>query len=447
MAGVNAQFNEFINLDVHDNGVDPGNDHGIYISASNNLIEGSAFFRNASHGIHIHGDTPNNNVVRFNLSYDNSRTGAWGAGIGIYTGSGNLVYNNIVWGNNDGLWINYNVSDSKIYNNTIYGNADYGLLIGDGATGGGGTTNNIIRNNIVIGGRLGVLVDAGIATTLSNNLTTDPKFVNAAGADFHLQAGSPAIDAGIAIAEVYTDFDGIARPQGTAYDIGAYEFANISSPPAAPSSSTATANNTPNQHHHPPPSAPTWPSAPINLVAQCSADGTQATVSWSGVNDATAYALRVNYLGNDGAGCLDGWYCSDPLDKIVENYGGTSYVANVTPSQPYNFWVHGMLGGNYGDAGGSSFTCDGPPPPSNPPLLISSLNLTWQDNSTNEDGFQIERKIGTDGLYIPIASVAANYNFYLDTVLVSGTTYCYRVRGFNSSEISGYTNEACATAP
>ena len=557
VAGVNAQFNEFINLDVHDNGVDPVNDHGIYVSTSNNLIEGSAFFRNASHGIHIHGDTPNNNVVRFNLSYDNSRTGAWGAGIGIYTGRGNLVYNNIVWGNNDGLWINYDVSDSKVYNNTIYSNADYGLLIGD-ATTGGGTTNNIIRNNIVIGGRLGVLVDAGIATTLSNNLTTDPKFVNAAEADFHLQAGSPAIDAGIAIAEVYTDFDGIARPQGTAYDIGAYEYAHILPPPAAPSSSTATAINTfnqappppppsaptwpsapinlvaqcsadgtqatvswngvndatayalrvnylgndgpgcldgwycsnpldkivenyggtsyaanvtPSQPYNfwvhamlggnygdagsfsfrcdgpPPPSAPTWPSAPINLVAQCSADGTQATVSWNGVNDATAYALRVNYLGNDGPGCLDGWYCSNPLDKIVENYGGTSYAANVTPSQPYNFWVHAMLGGNYGYAGSFSFRCDGPPPPSNPPLPISSLNLTWQDNSTNEDGFQIERKIGTDGLYIPIASVAANYNFYLDTVLVSGTTYCYRVRSFNSSEISGYTNEACATAP
>jgi hypothetical protein len=76
-----------------------------------------------------------------------------------------------------------------------------------------------------------------------------------------------------------------------------------------------------------------------------------------------------------------------------------------------------------------------------------ALKLTWQDNSTNEDGFQIERKLEPGGFYIQLASVTANINFYVDTDSVSGTTYCYRVRAVNSSEISGYTNEACATAP
>jgi hypothetical protein len=76
-----------------------------------------------------------------------------------------------------------------------------------------------------------------------------------------------------------------------------------------------------------------------------------------------------------------------------------------------------------------------------------ALTLTWQDNSTNEDVFQIERKLEPGGLYIQIASVTANFNFYVDTDSVSGTRYCYRVRAVNSSEISAYTNEACATAP
>lgn len=58
----------------------------------------------------------------------------------------------------------------------------------------------------------------------------DPLFVNAAGADFHLQAGSPAIDAGSAVSAPATDFDGVARPQGAGFDIGAFERA---SPPAA----------------------------------------------------------------------------------------------------------------------------------------------------------------------------------------------------------------------
>ena len=69
----------------------------------------------------------------------------------------------------------------------------------------------------------------------SNNKIEDPLFVNTAGLDFKLQAGSPAIGAGVAHA-VYTtfedlwggrsirfDFDGVARPQGAAWDMGAFE--------------------------------------------------------------------------------------------------------------------------------------------------------------------------------------------------------------------------------
>jgi hypothetical protein len=102
----------------------------------------------------------------------------------------------------------------------------------------------------------------------------------------------------------------------------------------------------------------TWPAAPNNLVAQCSTNGSQATLSWSSVNGATNYAVRVNSRSNDGAGCLDGWFCNDPPDKIVNNNNGiTSYMANIAPGQAYDFWVHALQGSNYGAAGVASFTC------------------------------------------------------------------------------------------
>ncbi|MGL4234223.1 MAG: hypothetical protein ACRCWJ_22910, partial [Casimicrobium sp.] len=69
------------------------------------------------------------------------------------------------------------------------------------------------KNNILRG-------DATLATTnASNNLlsATDPRFNDAANADFTLRADSPALDAGVAIAGITDAF------QGSAPDIGAYE--------------------------------------------------------------------------------------------------------------------------------------------------------------------------------------------------------------------------------
>jgi hypothetical protein len=69
---------------------------------------------------------------------------------------------------------------------------------------------------------------AGI-TTGSGNVTAEPIFVDAAAADFHQAAGSPTIDKGVLTAGDTkmgtSDFDGQARTQGDAPDIGADERA------------------------------------------------------------------------------------------------------------------------------------------------------------------------------------------------------------------------------
>lgn len=59
----------------------------------------------------------------------------------------------------------------------------------------------------------------------------NPLFVNESTLDFHLQPTSPCINKGLTIAGVTNDFDGVVRPQGAAYDIGAFEYtANLPSP-------------------------------------------------------------------------------------------------------------------------------------------------------------------------------------------------------------------------
>ena len=57
-----------------------------------------------------------------------------------------------------------------------------------------------------------------------NSLFVDPGFVNVSDSNFHLTENSPAKDAGATLPTVTTDLDGIARPQGADYDIGAYEY-------------------------------------------------------------------------------------------------------------------------------------------------------------------------------------------------------------------------------
>ena len=42
-------------------------------------------------------------------------------------------------------------------------------------------------------------------------------------ADVRLGAGSPAIDAGLPLADVTLDAAGVGRPRGAGYDLGAYE--------------------------------------------------------------------------------------------------------------------------------------------------------------------------------------------------------------------------------
>jgi len=75
----------------------------------------------------------------------------------------------------------------------------------------------------------------------------------------------------------------------------------------------------------------------------------------------------------------------------------------------------------------------------------SQLTLTWTDNSTNEDGFKIERKTTPSGTFAQIATVGADISTYIDKGLAGGTNYCYRVRAFNASGDSAYSSEFCKT--
>jgi hypothetical protein len=79
-----------------------------------------------------------------------------------------------------------------------------------------------IKNNLVYGASL---TSGGFTYRASNNIVgQDPKFVDLAGKDFHLQAGSSAIGRGDGSKAPMFDHDRKRRPTGKICDIGAYEY-------------------------------------------------------------------------------------------------------------------------------------------------------------------------------------------------------------------------------
>jgi len=75
--------------------------------------------------------------------------------------------------------------------------------------------------------------------------------------------------------------------------------------------------------------------------------------------------------------------------------------------------------------------------------------LNWVDNSDNEDGFIVERRLGIDPdtSYAKIAQTAANARAYDDLLVPSGELHCYRVKAFNIDGESNYSNTYCNDIP
>ena len=96
------------------------------------------------------------------------------------------------------------------------------------------------------------------------------------------------------------------------------------------------------------------------------------------------------------------------------------------------------------DSNGNSATTVVPVPPTNLIGTVASptqINLTWTDNSTNETGFKIERRTGSEN-YAIVGNANADILTYSDTGLLPSTTYIYRIYSYNSAGKSPtYSNE------
>lgn len=215
-------------------------------------------------GCHISGFTRTFYDAAVNITGDPDRLGgitirnnvlsgnSIGAILRHATTVANQFYNNTVSGNTgDGINNYSDTNNSTIFNNTIHGNGGWGINIGDGSnvrltsiknnsissntsgpirigTADAANTAVIAHNNFNGNGNGNVDSDGNGLSTATNTTTVAPAYVNAGTGDFSLQGSSGLIDIGVTLSAVTTDQVGTTRPQGSAYDIGAFEFSAFS---------------------------------------------------------------------------------------------------------------------------------------------------------------------------------------------------------------------------
>jgi hypothetical protein len=199
-----------------------------------------------------------------------------GAGIQVFEGGSDLrIYNNWVQTTgsqgvhlrNENVPSSYGPFDVEIYNNVIY---DAGAVLPDfhgshGITVGFSSESaafrpNVYHNTIVKPARAGIDFGSGItqgvardniisewgtsalsigANTNTNNLTgtaSTISFVSRGDLNFDLTSSSPARDTASRSGTPQDDYLGVKRPQGTAADRGAFEFADHEAAPNPPQS-------------------------------------------------------------------------------------------------------------------------------------------------------------------------------------------------------------------
>ena len=291
-SGKTGIFFAFVDDVIVENNDSFGNgEHGVYLSNSGDrfVVRGNQLHENNNCGLHINGDLESgedgiisNGLIENNIIYENGEGGCaginmdgvtdtivqnnllyenLGTGIAIFQENGAVCSQNIQILNNtivqaeEGRWAIY-LSDDECINNKIFNNIILtsherrgSIVIPSESINGFESDYNVIMDRFSAD-------DDDSVISLSewqslgydhNSIIASPGEMFIGSNDYHLRLESPASDAGLSLPGITLDMEGSVRPQGTAYDIGAFEFGAAppaqTEAPSAPSTSPGIASD------------------------------------------------------------------------------------------------------------------------------------------------------------------------------------------------------------
>jgi len=220
---------------IHMNGDSSMGGDGLITDA---IVEGNILYGNgAAGGSGINCDGVAESRIFNNLLYDNHASGISLYKIDAKHGSYNTkVYNNTIINADDGRWCVNIGTDSEadtVYNNILIPFHSWrgSISIHDESLTDFYSNYNIVLDRMSIDGgdsRISLSEWQGMGYDTHSMLADSMHhiFVDWENGDYHLLPTSQAVDSGTSIVSVFVtyDLDGVSRPYGNGYDIGAYEY-------------------------------------------------------------------------------------------------------------------------------------------------------------------------------------------------------------------------------
>jgi hypothetical protein len=185
----------------------------------------------------------------------------------------------------------------------------------------------------------------------------------------------------------------------------------------------------------------TPPATPSGLVLTAVSD-TRVVLGW---NDNSA--LETGYEIERGLGASPTSYTS--IVTLPVNY--RAYTDDdVQPETTYSYRVRAR-----NDSGGSDWSARGsvttqPRTPANvaaAPASSNRMRVTWSDVSAREQGFDIERAVGAEGVFEHLAAVSYGAQEYIDATAHPKLSYRYRIAALSLDGKSNWAESGTARMP